>query len=86
MAIQKFVNKARDTLRGRKPQIDKGLDKAQQAVSDKTGGKYDERLSSARRQADKLLGDDSTGPETGDQPDAEPRDRPGDDPGSEPQR
>lgn len=86
MAMQNFLNKARETLRGRKPQIDKGLDKAQQAVSGRTGGKYDERLSSARRQADKLLGDQSTGSEAGDQRDPEARDRPGDDPGSSQQR
>lgn len=86
VAIRDLANKARETLRGRKPQIDKGMDKVQRTVSDRTGGKYDEKMSSARRQADKLLGDDSTGSDAGDQQNAEARDRPDDEPGSPHQR
>lgn len=86
MAIQNLANKAREKVRGRKPQIDKGLDKAQQTVSEKTGGKYDEKISSARERADKLLSDEDTGSESGSRPDAARDDRPDDDSGSSQQR
>lgn len=82
VAIQNLANKAREMIRGRKPQIDKGLDKAQHAVSERTRGKYDEKISSARERADKLLSEEDTGSQAGDQQDASARDRPDEDPGS----
>lgn len=86
MAIQNLANKALDMVRGRKHQIDKGLDKAQQSVSEKTGGKYDEKIGSARERADKFLSEEGTGSESGGQRDTGADDRPEDGSGPSQQR
>lgn len=73
-----LTSKVRGMLRENKSKIDKGLDKGQQAVSDRTGGKYDDRIRSARQKADDALSEDerprSDGPGQG----APPRDNPED--------
>lgn len=60
--LQNLATKVRDLLSSRKDDIDKGLDKAEQAVSDRTGGKYDEQIDSIRQKADDALGDEQTAP------------------------
>lgn len=75
MAIQNLANKALGMLRGRKSQIDKGLNKAQQTASEKTGGKYDEKIMSAREQADRLLSEEGSGSQSRGQQDTSAGDR-----------
>lgn len=62
MALQSLKAKAKRLARNRKGQIDKGLDSAQRTVSEKTGGKYDERLRRVRRKADDAMTDENRQP------------------------
>lgn len=50
-------DKAKRLARGRKREIDKGLDKAEQVVSEKTSGKHAQKVRSVRRKADEALAD-----------------------------
>lgn len=73
-------------LRGRKSQIDKGLDKAQQTASERTGGKYDEKIRSARQQADKFLSEEDSGSQSRGQQDTSAGERSDGESGSSRQR
>lgn len=73
-----FLDKARELARGRRSEITKGMDKAEEIVSKRTGGKHDEKMRSARRKAERALDKDERRP--GGDPHA-PTDRgPGDPP------
>lgn len=69
MGTQNLLEKVRGLLRGRKGDIDKGLDKAERVVSEKTGGKYDDQMGSVREKADEALSEDarSDGADTADE-------------------
>ncbi|MQA80294.1 MAG: antitoxin [Streptosporangiales bacterium] len=59
-----FLDKARELARGRRGEIGKGLDKAEEIVSKKTGGKYDKKMRSARRKAEGAIDKDERRPGT----------------------
>lgn len=59
-----LMDKARELIRGRKSEIGKGLDKAEEVVSKKTDGKYDEKVRSAKKKAEDALADDKPGSAT----------------------
>ena len=60
MGIGDFVNKAKDQLSSDKAEeiSDSVLDKAAQAASKATGGKYDDKINSARDAADARIGNE----------------------------
>lgn len=68
MALQDLLGKARKLAKGREKQIGRGLDKAEEAISRKTDGKYDAKVRNARRKVDESLSD---------RPDEQRRDDPG---------
>jgi len=55
MGLMDSAKDALDSDKGEKAS-DAGIDKAEQAVSQKTGGKYDEKIDSAGDAADKKVG------------------------------
>lgn len=59
MRLHDLLSKAKQVVRGREKQVDRGLDKAEQVISDKTGGKYDDKVQGARGKIDESLGDKS---------------------------
>lgn len=62
--LQNLIAKVRELLRSRRSQINNGLDKAERAISARTGGKYDDRVSSIRQRADDALNkNESAAPE-----------------------
>lgn len=58
MKLHDLLTKAKQLARGRENQIDRGLDKAEQVISEKTGGKHDDKLKTARDKLDETF----TGP------------------------
>lgn len=59
-----LMDKARELIRERKGEIGKGLDKAEEVVSEKTDGKYDEKVRAAKKKAEDALADDQPRPAT----------------------
>lgn len=51
-----LVNKAKDFARKNPDKVRDGLDKAEDAISSKTGGKYDSQIQSATDKVEKGLG------------------------------
>lgn len=69
LVLQNLIARVRELLRGRRSQIDHGLDKAEQAISERTGGKYDDRIDTIRQKADETLNEnESTAPDSGTNP------------------
>lgn len=62
MGLQNLLTKAKRLTRGREQKIDRGLDKAQQTISERTGGKYDDKLQNARSKIDENLSEQPTDP------------------------
>jgi len=52
-----FLDKAKDSLGEHEEQADKGIDKAGDAVDEKTDSKYADRVDTAQEKADDALGD-----------------------------
>lgn len=58
MGLSDFINKAKEQLNSDKVEqiSDSALDKASQFASEKTGGKYDDKIQSARDAIDERIG------------------------------
>ena len=66
MGIGDFVNKAKEQLSGEKGEelSDSALDKGAEFASQKTGGKYDEKITSVRDAIDERVGSEGATPAT----------------------
>ncbi|MDO5700497.1 MAG: antitoxin [Bowdeniella nasicola] len=75
MGIGDFVNKAKDQLSGEKIEqvSDSILDKGAEFISQKTGGKYDDKIQAVRDAADERIGSD--GADKVSEPDSQTQDR-----------
>lgn len=64
MGLGDFVNKAKEQLSGEKAEqlSDSALDKAKDFASERTGGKYDDKITSVRDAIDERVGNQGATP------------------------
>lgn len=82
MSNEGFIDKVKDFIRGHPEQADQGLDKGEEILNERTGGKYSEQVGKGDDIARQQLGvpEDSTTP----QPDPAPSPQPGPAPSPQP--
>ena len=63
-----IFDKAKDFVQGNPDKVNSAVDKAGDAINDKTGGKYSDKIDAAKDKVDGALGDKGGQPGQGGQP------------------